>query len=454
MAVRFNHAVAALALMAAFAVLAFPPVPAPQTPALALSVAALGLWASAALPEYLTAIIFMTAAMIFAVAPAPVVFSGFHAPALWLVFGGLVIGLAVRTTGLGVRIARRMAFAFGPSYWGVITGVGVIGTVLGFAMPSSMGRVVLLMPIALSLAEGYGFKPGSKGHAGVILAAAFGSHVATFAVLPANVPNLVLVGAAESLYHVSFTYGRYLLIHFPVLGFLKLAAMIPLIVWLFPDTPGPMPEHDQTPMSWREIYLAVVLLAALGLWATDSIHHISPAWVGMTAAIILLLPRIGLISSEEFTRQINYGSMFYVGGVMGLGAVLDKSGVAATLAAHVLNWVPLHPDQAAVNFASLAGLATGVAMLTTLTGAPAVLTPLAAHIADASGLPLMTVLHSQVLGFSTPVLAYESPPLVVAMALGGLPLGGAQRICLGLALATVLILWPLDYVWWRLLGLI
>lgn len=452
MVFRLNQGVAVLALMAALGILMFPPVVSSQAPALALSVAAIGLWASAAVPEYLTSIGFLTVAMIFAVAPASVIFTGFQSPALWLIFGGLVVGVAVRTTGLGVRIARRMAFAFGSSYWGIITGVSIIGTVLGFAMPSSMGRAVLMMPIALSLAEGYGFKPGSKGHTGVVLAAAFGSHVSTFSILPANVPNVVLAGAAESLYHVSFTYGQYLLLHFPVLGLLKLLVMIPLIVRMFPDTPGPMPAHDSKPMSGREKWLSVVLVAALGFWATDAVHHVSPAWVSMAAGLILLSPKIGLVSGDEFNRQINFGSMFYVGGVMGMGALLDKSGLASTMADQVLRWVPLAPDHPVGNFAGLGMISTVVSMATTLTGAPAVLTPLAARIADVTGLPLMTVLNTQVLGFSNPVLAYESPPLVVAMALGGEAMGSAQRICLGLALLTVVVLWPLDFLWWRLLG--
>lgn len=452
MAIRFNQGVAALALLAALGLMLFPPLPGPRGPALALSVAVIGLWASAAVPEYLTALGFLTVAMIFAVAPPSVVFSGFQAPALWLIFGGLVVGVAVRTTGLGVRIARRMAFAFGSSYWGIITGVSLIGTVLGFGMPSSMGRVVLLMPIALSLAEGYGFKPGSRGHAGVIMAAAFGSHVATFSILPANVPNVVLSGAAESLYHINLTYGAYLLLHFPVLGLLKLLLMIPLVVWLCPDTPGPMPQHEQTPMSADEKRLSLVLITALGFWATDSLHHISPAWVSMAAAVLLLLPKIGMVSTEEFNRQINYGSLFYVGGVMGLGALLDKSGLAATMADGVLHWVPLAPRHALSNFFNLAGIATVVSMITTLPGTPAVLTPLAGRIAEVCGLPLLTVLNSQVLGFSNPILVYESPPLVVGMALGGEPVGKAQKLCVLLAVATMLVLWPLDFLWWKLLG--
>ena len=390
--------------------------------------------------------------MLFKVAAPGVVFSGFESAALWLIFGGLVVGVAVKNTGLGHRLANRLAGAFGSSYWGVITGVTLVGTALGFLMPSSMGRVILLMPIALSLAARYGFAPGSKGHTGIILAAAFSCHVGTFAILPANVPNVVLIGAAETAYHYSPSYGTYLLLHFPVLGLLKTATMIPLIVWLWPDRPQPLAAVATNPMQPDERRLAFLLTVALAMWATDSLHHISPAWVSMASAVVLLLPGIGLVGPKAFGEQINYGSVFYVAGIMGLGALVDKSGLGTRLASAILGVLPLAPGAPMTNFASLSTVGTLIGLATTLPGVPAVLTPLAAQMAHASGLPLPTVIMSQVLGFSTPLLPYESAPLVVAMQLGGERMRSAQTLCLLLAAIALLVLLPLDFLWWRLLG--
>jgi len=421
---------------------------------LALSIAALGLFATAAIPEYVTALGFFTIAMLFKVASPSIVFIGFESPALWLIFGGLVVGVAVKTTGLGERIAHGLAPRFGQGYLGVITGVTVVGVALGFIMPSSMGRAVLLMPIAMSLADRFGFEPGSKGRTGVLIAAAFGCHVPTFSILPANVPNVVFVGAAESMYHWAPTYGSYLLLHFPVLGFLKTALMIPMIVWLWPDSPSPQPKPHHAPMSRDECWLALLIAVALGLWATDFWHRISPAWISMAVAVILLLPyaKLGLVGRKAFSEQINYGSMFYVAGIMALGTLVDKSGLGLGIASAILDIAPLAPDHPAMNYASLSLISTLVGMVTTLPGAPSVLTPLAEQMAKASGLALPSVLMSQVLGFSNPILPYESAPLIVAMQIGGEKMGGAVKLCLLLALVTIVVLMPLNYLWWRLLG--
>jgi di/tricarboxylate transporter len=447
------HQVAAgLAIMAAAIILAVPRFPGSENNALALSVAAIGLWATGAIPEYVTAIAFFTLAMLFRISPPGVIFGGFESAAWWLIFGGLVMGVAVRSTGLGERIARRLARSFGGSYWGVITGVTVVGVTLGFVMPSSMGRAVLLMPIALSLADRFGFAAGSKGRTGVVLAAAFGCHVPTFAILPANVPNMVFAGAAEAAYHFVPTYGTYFLLHFPILGFVKTAIMVPMIVWLYPDRPQILGADARTPMRSDERWLAVLLIVALGFWMTDSLHHISPAWISMAAALLLLAPGFGLVGRKAFGEQINYGSLFYVAGIMGLGALVDKSGLGSRLAGAIIEILPLAPGHPMMNFASLSAVSTVVGLATTLPGVPAVLTPLAGQMAQASGMPLESVLMSQVLGFSNPLLPYESAPLVVAMQLGGERMGPAQVMCLLLAAATVVFLLPLDFLWWRLLG--
>jgi di/tricarboxylate transporter len=447
------RALAWIALGVGMAIIILDPLPGTEGRVLGLAVAFIGLWATAVIPEPITAVFFFTAAMLLKAAPASVVFGGFQSAALWLIFGGLVMGVAVRSTGLGGRIAARLSHAFGSSYWGIITGVTLVGVAMGFLMPSSMGRAILLMPIAIVLAERYGFQPGSNGRLGVVLAAAFGCHVPTFSILPANVPNLVLVGAAESLWHYTPRYGEYFLLHFPVLGFLKTAIMIPLIVKLWPDTPRPeAPGQAMGAMKRQEGQLALLLGCALVLWATDFLHHISPAWISMAAGALLLLPGIGLVDRKAFNEQINYGSMFYVAGIMGLGAVVDQSGLGARLAHAILEVLPLSPGHQATNFAALAVLSTLVSLLTTLPGAPAVLTPMAGQMAEASGLSVEAVLMSQVLGFSNPILPYQSAPMVVAMQLGGERLGPAQALCLWLAGITILVLLPLDFLWWRLLG--
>lgn len=105
-----------------------------------------------------------------------------------------------------------------------------------------------------------------------------------------------------------------------------------------------------------------------------------------------------------------------------------------------------------MNFMSLALMAMTTSVATTAPGVPAVLAPLAEQLAHASGLSLNTVLMTQVLGFSTPIFIYQVPPLVIGMQLAGEKMIHGVKMVLLLAITSVLVLLPLDYLWWKLLG--
>ena len=103
-----SRSIATVAVIAA-AILVVMPAPEGVSPLLlrtaAIVTLTIGLLATVALPEFLTALIFFFLCIVLAVAPPEVVFSGFYSGAIWLVFGGLMIGVAIETTGLGARVA-------------------------------------------------------------------------------------------------------------------------------------------------------------------------------------------------------------------------------------------------------------------------------------------------------------------------------------------------------------
>lgn len=426
-----------------------------QSKSAGLAIILIGLFATARLPEYLTALLFFLIAMLFAVAPPAVVFSGFQSTALWLVFGGLVIGMALSSTGLGKRIAMTIARYLQGSYPKLIIGMSLVGLAFAFLMPSGMGRLVLLVPIALEIAHQFGFREGSKGRIGIVLATILGSFFPAFAILPANVPNMVFVGMAESQFAISPLYGEYLLLHFPVLGALKLILIVLVILWLYPDKPVPL-GADTTPsasnFSRGERTLSVVLVLSLGFWITDFAHHISPAWIGLAAALYLLMPRLGVVSHADFNTRINFSSLFFVAGVIGLGVMILDSGLASLFGGRLVSMLPLHPDTPFINFMSVMFAASLTGLIATLAGVPAIVSPLIDEIASVTGLPIKTVLMMQVLGFSTMLLPYTSPPVVVALQIAGIRLGDVTKPTVILAVLSFCVLAPIDFLWWRLLG--
>lgn len=359
------------------------------------------------------------------------------------------------STGLGKRMADWAATLLHGSYLKIIAGLVTAGVLFSFLMPSAMGRVVLLTPIALSIATHFGFKNGAKGRTGICLAVILGTFIPAFGILPANVPNMVLIGMAETQYQLSLLYGPYLLLHFPVLTFLKAILIVGLIVWLYPDTPQETEKkNEQETLHWtqQEIILAIALLLMLVLWMTDFIHHISPAWIALSGAVFLLFPGINIVSKKQFNQNINWASIFFIAGILGLGGMISSSGLGDTLAGKIISLLPLGENQNFTNYASISFAATITGIATTLPGVPAVFTPLSESIAQTTDLPITTILMMQVIGFSTTIFPYQAPPIVIGMQLSGEKFSSAAKICALLALITALFLLPLNYFWWKILG--
>lgn len=411
------------------------------------------LWATSLLPEFITALLFFAAAMVAKIAPPEVIFGGFASSAFWLVFSGFVLGVAIRKTGLADRAARALSARLTDSWPLMVGSVVLLSYALAFVMPSNMGRIALLMPIVAAMAARAGINDGTRAWYGLALAVGLGTFQLSATILPANVPNLVMSGAAEGSYGIHLNYLPYLLLHTPVLGLLKGLVLIGLICWLFPGKPhAPRELTPAGPMSREEKRLAWLLAVVLIMWVSESWHGIGPAWTGLAAACVTLLPRVGFITGDEFSSGVNMRTCIYVAGILGLAITVTQTGIGSAVGGALLHVMPLDPDNPFTSFLALTGITTALNFIMTANGVPALYTTLAQSFADATGFPLLSVIMIQVLGYSTPLLPYQASPIVVAMALGKVPARAGMLLCLALAIATYLVLLPLDYAWFRVLG--
>ncbi|QLR49767.1 SLC13 family permease [Citrobacter sp. RHBSTW-00986] len=411
------------------------------------------LWATSLLPEFITALLFFAVAMVAKIAPADVIFGGFASSAFWLVFSGFVLGIAIRKTGLADRAARALSSRLTDSWPLMVASVVLLSYALAFVMPSNMGRIALLMPIVAAMAKRAGINEGTRAWYGLALAVGFGTFQLSATILPANVPNLVMSGAAEGSYGIHLNYLPYLLLHTPVLGWLKGAVLIMLICWLFPGKPhAPRDLTPAEPMSRDEKRLAWMLAVVLLLWVSERWHGIGPAWTGLAAAVITLLPRVGFINGDEFSSGVNIRTCIYVAGILGLAITVTQTGIGNAVGEALLQVMPLDEEKPFTSFLALTGITTALNFIMTANGVPALYTTLAQSFADATGFPLLSVIMIQVLGYSTPLLPYQASPIVVAMALGKVPARAGMLLCIALATATYLLLLPLDYLWFSVLG--
>jgi len=424
-------------------------------PVLALTVFIIGLMATDSLPEYQVSALYFGLALVFQVAPFDVVLSSFLSSAFWLIAGGVVLGIAAIKTGLGRRIAEVFVHHLGHSFSRLIAGIVFGAVILAFLIPAAIARMIILMPIVLAMADRVGLVPGSKGRTAMALAVGIASFYIPMTILPSNFPNVLLAGLAESVYGLHVTYGEYLLMHFPVAGVLKAFVLIGVLCWLFNDRVTEV-ETDRAapdPLSPEAKRLAAIIVITVAVWATDFIHGIAPGWVAVVAAVACLLPGIGVMRTEDFKGRSNgFIALFNVATVISLGAVIGQSGAGDLIAQQLFKATDFRPGEPAYAFGMFSAINMLFGLFATLPGMIAVLTPFAGTVAESAQLPLMTVLMVIANGYCTVFFPYQAPPIVASLRLGGVSMADGTKLTVTLSLITVLVLLPLTFLWWQLLG--
>ncbi|EKO3479482.1 SLC13 family permease [Vibrio fluvialis] len=450
--------VAAMMLAAVLAVYPFAGQSANFSQSAAVVLITLVFWSTGLFPPFLTGLLFFALATVFHLIEPSALFTGFGSTAVWLIISGFVIGSAISVSGLGKRLASFIAPHLTTSYPRLIGGLVFTSALLGFVMPSSVGRAVVLIPIGMALADAVGFAKGSNGRLGIATSLAIACNMPSFAVLPANIPNMILAGASETLFDIHFGYTEYLLLHFPVLGIVKSILLVWLVVRIFPAQIDPSfllaaAQTEEFPSNHAmQKKVSVLLAITLLFWMTDTIHGVNPAWVGLVTAILLLLPKWGVVEPKAFNSSVDFGTVVFVASALGLGALVNGSGLGAEMGQMFSHMLPSDPNTPFLSYMALSMISTLTGLVATIPGVPTVLTPMAADFANATGFSIPAVLMTQVIGFSTVIFPYQVGPLIVAMQLSQEPLSKLVKVTLPLAAVTIIVLMPLDYLWWNLLG--
>lgn len=418
----------------------------------AISALALSIFATRLLPEVVTSLACFLAFIAIGAASNEVIFSGFASSSFWLLFAGLVIGSAITVTGLGQQVAVRIFQHTGNSYSNAALLLALSGLGLGVLVPSTLPRIIVLMPISLALAQTMGYAVGSRGHVGLTITAAISTLLPTYAILTANLPTIIHFGAIETLYDIRPSYAHYFVEQAPV----NLVRFLVILALMLPF--GARQTTTRSTVDLPELFtlqqkrLLALICVAILLWATDSWHEVSPAWVGLSLAALLLVPALGILEPSVMKTKIDLSPAFFLAAIFAISAVAQTTGLSTAVADQVIPYLGLEKGHDFRNLLAISGVSSLLSHLTTAPAAPAILAPLAASFAAETGWTIETVAMAQVIGIATPFLPYQPPPLIVAIVLAQIPVGTLTRICVILAVAVIVIGLPVTYVWWSFLG--
>jgi len=300
--------------------------------ALAVMGLAVVLWATEALPVAVTGLASVVLLILVgAISDVEIALYGFSQPVPYFLIGILTLGLAVHRSGLAQRMAIYLIrFAGGGSRM-LYVQLLMSFALLTFALPSASTRGAIMVHVYEQVMAHWNIPREASLNKAVMLAMGSLNRLGSTALLAGGITPVV----ASSLLG-DFSWTRWFILM--AVPFYTILAVGGTVVFLYfragfrlqavPDFSNLAPG----PISAPEIKAGLIALGTALLWFTDFAHGLNPAVPALIAMVIILLPGTGLLSWEEFERNVGWSNFFVIATSLSLAQAIIVSGAAAWLA--------------------------------------------------------------------------------------------------------------------------
>ncbi len=322
-----------------------------------------------ALPILTASLVAVAAAVLSGVVTPEKAYAGFSNATILLIVLAFLVARAVVKCGLGARVGHGLVAVFGRSTLGLSYSIFLVDAVIAPAFPSNTARSGVLYPLAVSLAEAAGAKPGdpSRRRLGSFLMfsgiASLGLSSALWLTAMAGNP---LGSAIARNAGVEIGFGSWLLAS--SLPTLAAMALTPLVLYLLikpevtatPQAPAAARQALRAlgPLTRDERVVAATCIVMVALWAlaaTLDLDSTAVAFLGLGVLLVSGALTLGDIAREgevlgifiwfavlfALSSQLNeLGFMEFVG--QRLAYRLGELGGFAAGAALVLAYIALH----------------------------------------------------------------------------------------------------------------
>src|ERR1700730_10923583 len=317
----------------------------PAKHALAIACFMIVAWITEVLPHAVTGIIGCYLFWVLKVVGFEAAFSGFADQTPWFLFGASLIGMMATKSGLAHRLAYMVMANVGAGYSRLLLGFILSSFLLTFLVPSGIACVIIMAAVAIGVIEVFGLGRGSNVGRGIFVTLTYTA--GTFdKMVVAGASSILGRGLIEKSTNIQVYWSQWLLAFLPC----ALATIFftwRLIVWLYPPEKealdgGAMFLRDSLasmgPWSRDEKRSLLLMLSAIILWATDLIHHISPAVIGIGIGLLAAVPGLGVLDQEDLKRQ-NYLPVFFTAAAISMGDVLVQTKALDAMTGIMFDWM-------------------------------------------------------------------------------------------------------------------
>jgi sodium-dependent dicarboxylate transporter 2/3/5 len=314
-------------------------------------------WATEALPLAATALVPLAMLPPLGATSAADLAQGYGNTTLFLILGGLLLGLAMERCGLHRRIAYAIVARAGGHAQGLVFGM-MCATAFVSMWVQNTSTALMMVPVALSVATIVAPEGGAVGRdatnfaKAIVLCVAYAATIGGLGTLVGTATNALVVGFMQQNYGETISFTQWLAFGIPTVVLLLPVAWLVLVRVAFPFRLGEQATaRDRLadartalgPMSVAERRVATILVVTAALWITGPLIQRIPGfgeWNDTTTALLagLVLCVVqngsreggGLLAGADL-RRVPWDVLLLFGGGLALAEAIQGSGLSEYL---------------------------------------------------------------------------------------------------------------------------
>lgn len=294
-----------------------------------ITVAAVIFWIVDWIPDYIVALFMGLGWVLAGITTTEGSLVGYASPA-WLfmifIFG---LSIALTKTGLLYRMSLWTLKLFPKNYAGQLLGIAASGILISPLIPSATAKAALSAPIAKNIAEAMGFRDGSRGSAGLGLAAMiFHGFLFPF-FLTSSFLNILALGIVDR----EVSWLSWLFYGLPALLIFCTGMYVFILLFYKPDvTPKKLPVEliqqqlaVMGKLTGKEKITILLTIGSVLLLMTQGLHGLETTWIMLLSFAFLILS--GVLTTQNLKSDIEWGFLIFIGMTFSFAEVATQVGV-------------------------------------------------------------------------------------------------------------------------------
>ncbi len=301
---------------------------------LAIFIAAIILWITEAIPNYLTSLIVIISLVLTGVLSEVDAYHQLGHKVMWLNILAFVLASMLVKTGVAKRFALWFIVRFGKNSSSIFLSFIAINVILSAFISATTAKAAILLPIFMVVAAVYGATGGKNRNnfgRNIVLQNLLQINLAAGAFVTGSGANLLAAALISGSIGTDIFFTDWMKIAFPVsIGMLIIGWVVGTKIIFplkknerVPQIPGGTDalkkELDKMGrINFEEIRSVIIFISVLALWTTDKLHGISPTAVAFVGAVVALMPRIGVVKWNDV--DVPWHLLLFSAGAYTLGA--------------------------------------------------------------------------------------------------------------------------------------